>query len=117
MPVMGPVMGDGEMPREKINHPRTGVVVDGNDTTETGQRVNADTAVVQVGWHKDSWVQVSIEADVSYFRFAAERPDGDPRDDEDQRSTVYSPPLERDEINHLIRVLRRARDQAFGHDE
>jgi hypothetical protein len=25
--------------------------------------------------------------------------------------------LDRNEINRLIRVLRRARDQAFGHDE
>lgn len=31
--------------------------------------------------------------------------------------TVFTDPLSRKEINNLIRVLRRARDQAFGRDE
>jgi hypothetical protein len=29
----------------------------------------------------------------------------------------FLPPLSRDELNRLIRVLRRARDSAFGRDE
>lgn len=34
-----------------------------------------------------------------------------------ERATVISDPFTRDEINKLIRTLRRARDQAFGADE
>lgn len=69
-------------------------------------------AELAVGWHRDSWVQVSIEGDRAYFEMAAGYPDA-----EDDRTSVYTPPLGRDEINKLIRTLRRARDQVFGRDE
>ncbi|HET6917760.1 MAG TPA: hypothetical protein VFH56_16855 [Acidimicrobiales bacterium] len=116
------------MPKEKINNPRRTVdaepavekviyespvlTVDSN-VDPIGEHVYKVGPVVQVGWHKDAWVQVSIEADPSYFRFAAEHPDGETS----HRSTVYSEPLNRDELNKLIRTLRRARDQVFGRDE
>jgi hypothetical protein len=111
------------MPKEKINRPKaTGgslaCFVNGKPVPPLSDTVvGLDGSVVQVGWHKDSWVQVSIEADVTYLRFAADTPDAEPNTSDSQRSTVYSPPLERDELNNLIRVLRRARDQAFGRDE
>lgn len=119
------------MPKEKINFPAenkpiawdtdTSVPSDGPGAwvgalvtdNPPGERIFTRDAQVQVGWHKDSWVQVSIEADRSYLRFAADSPDADTS----ARSTVYTPPLDRDEINKLIRVLRRARDQVFGRDE
>lgn len=111
------------MPKEKINHlteriywtPQPDEEGPGAWISDSGEP--ADTIVsdaqVQVGWHKDSYVQVSIEGHVSFFRYAAENPDGDASD----RSTVYSPPLSRDEVNKMIRTLRRARDQVFGKDE
>ena len=115
------------MPKEKINFPRVGQPIDwipqlGEDQPGAWAEgvpepvptsVVSDDAQVQVGWHKDSYVQVSIEGHVSYFRFAAENPDGDTS----ERSTVYTPPLSREEINKMIRTLRRARDQVFGRDE
>jgi hypothetical protein len=111
------------MPKEKINQPFHAVaVLDGAVETanvpikgqpEGTPTVDTDNVVVQVSWHPDSWVQVSIEADVGYLRFAADNPDGETSD----RATVYAPPLRRHEINKLIRTLRKARDQVHGRDE
>lgn len=116
------------MPREQINYPKAatgtlmleGILSDTGGTATiapdsplSGEVVTRCAPVVHVGWQKDGWVQVAIEGDVSYFRFAAEHPDGETSD----RSTVYVDPMSRDEINKLIRTLRRARDQVFGRDE
>lgn len=113
------------MPREQINYPREGKPIEWDPKTDDGDRPAAwlgglvdngtidSPATLHVGWHKDSWVQLSIEGDLSYFRFAADNPDGSTSD----RSSVCTEPLSRDEINKLIRSLRRARDQVFGRDE
>ena len=111
------------MPKEKINHPQRGQLwgIEWKPDNDEGDAPGAwadgvptggEDAVVQVGWHRDSWVQVSIDAHPTYFRFAADHVDG-----EDGRTAVYTPPLSRDEINKMIRALRRARDQVFGRDE
>lgn len=115
------------MPKERINNPP--VVYAGQDegpiawkpaegagspgawVEAAPQEIRRD-AVVTVGWHKDSWVQISLEGEPSYFRMAAEHPDIS-----EERTSVYTPPLTRDDINKLIRVLRRAREQVFGRDE
>lgn len=115
------------MPREQINYPRVDKAVEWNPTADgdspaawlgdkpipDGVAVMQSAPTLHVGWHKDSWVQLSIEGDVSYFRFAADSPDGETPG----RSSVYTEPLGREEINKLIRSLRRARDQVFGRDE
>lgn len=118
------------MPREQINYPRVDERIewnpdkDGGDTPgawlgadgvavpANGEPIIITPPTLHVGWHRESWVQLSIEGDVSYFRFAAENPDAT-----GERSTVYTEPLSRDEINKLIRSLRKARDQVFGRDE
>ncbi|ORU97865.1 hypothetical protein [Mycolicibacterium canariasense] len=43
--------------------------------------------------------------------------DAPPVGEFDDPATVFTEPMRRSEINQLIRVLRRARDQAFGKDE
>lgn len=95
------------MPKEKISKIKD-ALPEASDPGETPER----TPTVQVGWTRDGWVQVSVEGDPSYFQFAANAPDPG-----DGRCTVYSDSLDREELNKLIRVLRRARDQAFGRDE
>lgn len=69
---------------------------------------------LDVTWNRDGgWVQLSIEAPRDWWgRFwdsllAAEQ----------SHYGVFSETLTRQEINHLIRTLRRARDAAFGADE
>ena len=104
------------MPREQINYEKVKTLVDEgviSDLPPTGDQVRVGTPTLHVSWLRDGFVQVAIEGDVSYFRFAANTPDGVTSD----RSTVYTEPLDRDEINKMIRTLRRARDQVFGRDE
>ena len=81
---------------------------------------------VKVGWSRDSYVQIATEmrepdtserpqnlrelvaswADVGYI----------PTEGNSSEMGLWAT-LDRDGINTLIRVLRRARDQAFGRDE
>ena len=72
---------------------------------------------VDVTWNRDSsYVQLSIEAPRDWWdRFndtysQANSPDL-------HSYAVFSEVLDRREINHLIRTLRRARDAAYGADE
>ncbi|WP_280389820.1 hypothetical protein [Nocardia wallacei] len=55
---------------------------------------------LDVHWGRDTFVQLGVA-----------------RDEGKQGSSLWSESLTRDQINHLIRVLRRARDQAYGRDE
>lgn len=102
------------MPREQINFPEThkvhtGSKIDG--AAEDGVEDYTDPAV-HVNWHSagndhSGHVQVSLECDRSYFeKFPAE-----------DRGDRYSPILSRSDVNKLIKVLKRARDQAYGRDE
>lgn len=85
-----PEMGDGEMPKEVINSRFS------DDPVDVG---------VQVGWGRDSeHVQVAtVNTDGAELR---PTPEGN----------GWYIQLDRGGINQLIRVLRRARDQAFGAD-
>lgn len=75
------------MPKEVI-HPST-PLPEGQDVYMTAE----------VGWQPDCWVQLRMAVD--------RKNTGD----------VYAADLDRQQINKLIRVLRRARDQAYGRDE
>ena len=75
---------------------------------------------LDVSWLRDTsgestgWVQVSIDMPRKvWFERVKEL-----ESDVNQISqAVYTETLTRDELNKMIRVLRRARDQAFGADE
>ncbi|AER48031.1 hypothetical protein PBI_LUCKY2013_179 [Mycobacterium phage Lucky2013] len=98
---------EGEMPKEYI----------GQEPQEYGS--------IEVAWGKDSgYVQVSVAGPAGWreptlWPIIAPMVGG-------RRESPYDPDKGLDwhvelryrhEINHLIRVLRRARDQAFGKDE
>jgi hypothetical protein len=99
------------MPREQINYPSA--VMETSEASGTPATVvqPADPAL-HVNWSTAGHVQVAFEADPSYLKIALDAPN-----EADGRTSMYSPVLERGEINKLIRVLRRARDQAYGRDE
>lgn len=65
-------------------------------------RLDGTTFAVEVGWGRDSFVQIG-SVDQSREQYSPER--------------GYFIDLDRQSINRLIRVLRRARDQAYGADE
>jgi hypothetical protein len=81
-------MGDGEMPVERIY------------LDETDER-NARHIDVQWGREKPN-INIGTTQD-------------DPNAREDLG--VFIDLVDRGQVNHLIRVLRKARDQAFGRDE
>lgn len=106
-------MERGVMPREQINYPTLcEPTAESPATPGHGIKAWRDPSL-HISWHPDSHVQVAVQMDVSYAKLAVETP----TDGEAERTEVFVPPLTRDEVNKLIRVLRRARDQAFGRDE
>jgi hypothetical protein len=91
------------MPKEQINHPKI-VTSDGHP----GYTVTEPT--LHVGWNRMGWVQIHIQAEPDYFKDAsADSTNAD-------GISVFTEPLSRNEINKLIRTLRKARDQAYGQD-
>jgi|SRR5882672_9775225 len=110
------------MPREQINYPDLEVLnKDGSNTPPIHGEAWREPAL-HVSWlaqHDENTepvgghVQVAFEADPVYLRFAADHI-SDPRTN---RSLVYSSVLTRNEINRMIRALKRARDQVHGRDE
>ena len=96
------------------------------------QSRNTPTLDVTVGWSRDGGVQVAtVAADADRrLRGWAETPTAQPVGITVSGADLVSQPgtsftrfdgwhvdLDRDQVNTLIRVLRRARDQAFGRDE
>lgn len=107
------VMERGVMPREQINFPPLLEPTPESPATPAHGIKAWRDASLHVSWHPDSHVQIAVEMDVSYAQLAVDTP----TDGEAARTEVFVPPLSRGELNKLIRVLRRARDQAFGADE
>lgn len=103
------------MPREQINYPSAYFEMDA-DTGVSKKVAPADSAL-HVSWDTTGTLQIGYETD---RKTAAEILDArSPHFDggEPSRAVMYTPVLSRSEVNKLIRVLRRARDQAYGKDE
>jgi hypothetical protein len=114
------------MPREQINFPSVaGVMIykgneleyePGSDVPE-GAEVFADPAL-HVNWQPSGLeiggphVQVSLQMPAGFLKARA-----DGLDERVSDTWIYTPSLDRHEINKLIRVLRTARDKAYGRDE
>lgn len=68
---------------------------------------------LDVSWNRDlGWVQVSIDFERRQWVECVES-----FEDGEIKKAVFTDTLSRQEINHMIRTLRRARDAAFGADE
>jgi hypothetical protein len=114
------------MPREQINHPdfTNADFADSRKAHHPG--LPNDTWVdsaMHVSWHPFSdqglgFVQVALEADRRYLKSVMAQDEVDANGlPVDPTPYVWTPVLTRSEINKLIRVLRRARDRAYGSDE
>ena len=115
----------GEMPREQINHPdlnykafQQGLRDRSPDDIPKSEWEPWNESSLHVGWqssdagtdrHGIGWVQIGLEFDVEYARFALATPNGVT----DDRSTMWTPPMSPAEIDRLIETLRRARRKAF----
>lgn len=114
------------MPREQINYPNTtGIVIDnkGNEHvyiegiplpdgsivfTDPSLNVNWQTQNPDIPGH----VQLSLSMESAYLKSLAHS-----LDPTVTHTAIYTPVLSRKELNKLIRVLRVARDKAYGRDE
>ena len=121
------------MPKEQINYPdviehrSTGTA--SSDEPVRGPLGDGTTwyePIVNVRWHSAGHdrignVQVSLQAPIAAWTQMADSLrdaiDKAVEWEEGWMPEAYSPSLSRSEINTLIRVLRRARDQAYGRDE
>ena len=76
---------------------------------------------LDVTWNRDAgWVQIGLMAPPEWFRQALESSswvDADGKTQWPVETGVFTEVLTRNEINHMIKTLRRARDAAFGADE
>lgn len=86
------------MPKEYIYSNR--VAID----QETGDESLLNPNRIKITWNRDA----------SYVQLATVNPE---TEDTFEANSGWYVDLERREINQLIRVLRRSRDQAFGRDE
>ena len=104
------------MPKERIT-PQTSVKVRQGSTTpgDTGQEYDVFEPSVLLTWRTSSegagHVQFCVEVDAADMLKKAQVAQGD-----SHLMEGWGPPMNRGQINHLIRVLRRARDGAFGAD-
>lgn len=103
------------MPSVQINTPETKTTTSGSIDPAAGvSETRTETyteAAVHVSWHNagndhHGHVQVALECDRSYFEQFPDEP----------RGSRFSPVLSRSDVNKLILILRRARDQAYGKD-
>ena len=101
------------MPKEIIQWPRT----DGYSGTELSVHWSKHTAdEVQIGLTRHVWA-APIEATDSGHADHQHCSECTVDDADGLKATVFTDPMTRREINNLIRMLRRARDDAFGRDE
>ncbi len=111
------------MPRDQINFPAEPVrTADAIPVLRDGMTEIAGVPepsgapiygpAVHVSWMRGDFVQVAMVTNPEYLQVAIDHPNEDIG-----RTSIYSPPMTRDEINRMIRSLRRARDQVFGRDE
>ena len=103
------------MPRETIVHWQEAA-----DTENTGEaaRNGLDVSWSREGDQFGGMVQIGLDMPLSVLRDIRRELDADEKDPVSVVArALYTPSLDRRELNHLIRTLRRARDAAYGSDE
>lgn len=100
------------MPREQINHPPVPsqrVAINDKAGPEGFEHIPWSDPTLHVGWHPGSWVQLGLEVDVDYARFAITSPNGSTSD----RTQMWTDVLTLDEVDKLIATLKKARRKVF----
>lgn len=123
------------MPREQINHPDLGekarqielraVHADAQPDIPQPQFGPWNESSVHIGWlagpltisppdepprFGGGWVQLGLEVDIAYAQFAVSCPNGAT----DDRTVMWTSVLTDEEIDKLIKVLRKAKRQTRG---
>lgn len=101
------------MPRTQINYPL--VVRPDEPDTSLPPGTYVGDSILHVTWSpadKGAHVQVALEVDQGYAEMALAHSNGD----QPNTTYLYSPALDRAQLNKMITALRHARDQAYGKD-
>lgn len=96
------------MPKERIQH--------GEAAYETDTEGSLGTPSLDVTWMRDPTGHVQIAIEMTREQWIANA-DHLRADDRISARAIYTESLNRREINHMIKTLRRARDAAYGADE
>lgn len=116
------------MPRERVKHGEIfpvdekgnsevvlnehGLPWHAGDDVPEGHTIREQPSL-DVSWNRDGeWVQVGFSAPNDWWARLNDIPEPVPG-----HRAVFTDVLSRQEINHMIRTLRRARDAAYGADE
>ena len=106
----------GVMPKIQVNYPREVEVCTGGTNEPTTTETVMDP-ILNVNWRNSTdgtgHVQLSLDVSLRSARMALESPNGLMVVGS---TLLYTPVLERSEVNSLIRALRKARDAAYGAD-
>jgi len=108
------------MPRTQINYPKVAlssatVMTGGLPGSPEPEGDYVGESILHVTWSpadKGAHVQVALEVEQGYAKMALEHPNGE----QPTTTYLYSPALDRAQLNKMITALRRARDQAYGKD-
>jgi len=113
------------MPKEQINFPqwrKHGHGLPGTSGSDEDATAEIDDVLV-VRWHDNSlvggYVQMALvsQEPMPWADFEAAGVDVHPGPVMNTETERFMPVLSRSDINRLIKVLRRARDSAYGRDE
>lgn len=95
------------MPREQINYRQIVTTQDNDRELHT----ELPSTCVHVGWNRAGWVQISLALPKEKLdNWVASLTNDQPE------PSLFSEVLSRDDVNKMIRTLRKARDQAYGTD-
>jgi len=98
----------GMMPRTQINFPALAGEL--SPVSEHPHATGEDTTI-HIGWDKgNQWVQVGMEVDIDYARFAIDNPNGQT----ERRTVMYTPVLSPAELDTMINALRKAKRKAYS---
>lgn len=103
------------MPRTQINYPPVRPKTT-DPATPPSDGVYVGDPTVHVVWMpaaRGGHVQVALEVEQAYAELVLQHPNGE----SPSTTYLYSPPLDRADLNKMIRTLRQARDAAYGRDE
>jgi hypothetical protein len=112
------------MPKEQINFPvwkKTGHGLPGSTGSDEAATAEIED-VLLVRWHDNSlvegYVQMSLVSQEPMAWADFEAADVDPGSGPVVNTATerFTPVLSRDDLNRMIKVLRRARDSAYGKD-
>ncbi|WP_144834087.1 hypothetical protein [Microbacterium sp. BH-3-3-3] len=105
------------MPRERVQHGKSYPIheLSGGGGEAAGAYSDV-TPSLDIEWARDPQGRVQIAIEFSRERWMAIAKDLQDNSVVEARA-IYTESLDRRELNHMIRTLRRARDAAYGADE